>query len=104
MYVLFCFHSSLVQTFNNHMDNTLDDLQENFVCHTIADVQKMQEEFEGWKAAGLQDDNKTYDELNGLTTQMAELGSTENPYTTLTPEVTQPKYLKHISRKSTHLQ
>jgi len=70
------------------MDNTLDDLHEKFFCHSIADVKQMQEEFEAWKGGRLQEANETYDKLNGITTQMAELGSTENPYTTLTPEVT----------------
>ena len=69
------------------MDNTLDDLQENFVCSTIADVEQMQQEHEKFKSEGLQEANQIYEELNGLTSQMAELGSTDNTYTTLTPEV-----------------
>ncbi len=69
------------------MDNTLDDLQENFVCHSIADVEQMQAEFEEWKSGPLDEANTTYNEVNALTSQMAELGSTDNPYSTLTAEV-----------------
>lgn len=69
------------------MDNTLDDLQESFVCHTIADVEKMQAEFEAWKAEGLQEAKTKYEELSALTEVMAEMGSTDNAYTTLTPTV-----------------
>lgn len=76
-----------MQTFNNWMDNTLDDLQESFVCSTIADVEQLQQEHEEFKAGTLQEANGKYDELNALVTQMAELGSSDNPYTTLTPQV-----------------
>ena len=69
------------------MDNTLDDLQEVVVCHTIADVEQLQQEHEEFKAGALQDANGTYDALNDLVTQMADLGSSDNPYTTLTPQV-----------------
>ena len=69
------------------MDNTLDDLQESFVCNTIEDVQELQSEHEKFKAGELQDASTKYEQLNGLVTQMADLGSSDNPYTTLTPQV-----------------
>ena len=69
------------------MDNTIDDLQEAFVCHTVADVEALQQEHEQFKSGALQEANGKYDELNNLVTQMADLGSSDNPYTTLTPQV-----------------
>lgn len=81
-------------TFNNWMDNTLDDLQEAFVCHTIADVEQLQQEHEEFKAGTLQEANTKYDALNELVTQMAELGSSDNPYTTLTPQDVYEKWCK----------
>ena len=69
------------------MDNTLDDLQEAVVCHTIADVEQLQQEHEEFKAGALQEANTKYDALNELVTQMADLGASDNPYTTLTPQV-----------------
>lgn len=69
------------------LDNTLDDLQENFVCSTIADVEKLQEEHKEFQAGSLQEANAKYDELSKLTETMAGLGSTDNTYTTLTPQV-----------------
>ena len=75
------------QAFNNLMDNTLDDLGESFVCSTIADVEQLQQEHEGFKTGGLQDAKTKYEELSALTEAMAEMGSTDNTYTTLTPTV-----------------
>lgn len=72
--------------FNNWMDQTMDDLKEAFVCSTIADVEELQREHEEFKAGRLQQANTDYEELNGLVTQMADLGATDNPYTTLTPQ------------------
>lgn len=69
------------------MDNVLDDMQESFVCNTIEDVQELQGEHEKFKNGDLQDASGKYDQLNNLVTQMAELGSSDNPYTTLTPQV-----------------
>ena len=69
------------------MDNTLDDLQESLLCSTIADVEKLQEEFEAFKAGGLQEANTSYDDLSALNGEMATLGSTDNTYTTFTMEV-----------------
>lgn len=73
--------------FNNLMDNTLDDLHESFVCSTIEDVQKLQEEHEEFKAGGLKDAETKYNELSTLTEAMTEMGSSDNSYTTLTPQV-----------------
>ena len=77
----------LRQAFNNWMDNAFDDLAEKPVCDNVSDVDGEISKHEEWKNGDLQEANASYDELNGLVTEMAELGSTENPYTTLTPEV-----------------
>ncbi len=69
------------------MVNTLDDLQDSFVCSTIADVEKLQQEHEQFKAEGLQEAKDNYEELSALSQAMAEMGSTDNTYTTLTPTV-----------------
>ncbi len=69
------------------MDNTLDDLQETFVCSTIADVEQLQQEHEDFKTGSLKDSETKYNELSALTEVMAEMGSSDNTYTTLTPEV-----------------
>lgn len=69
------------------MDNTLDDLQETFVCSTIADVEQLQVEHEEFKGSGLQDAETKYNNLSSLAESMAEMGSTDNTYTTLTPTV-----------------
>ena len=69
------------------MDNTLEDLQEPVICSSIGDVEQEQNQFEAYKAGDLQDANTKYEDLNGLVQQMADLGATDNPYTTLTPQV-----------------
>lgn len=69
------------------MDNTLDDLQETFVCSTIADVEQLQQEHEEFKNGGLKEAETKYSELSALTDEMAALGSTDNTYTTFTPTV-----------------
>ncbi len=79
--------SPLLQVFNNWMDQTLDDLNETFVCSTIADVEQLQHEHEEYKAGDLQKGDTDYSELNALVEQMAQLGATDNPYTTLTAQV-----------------
>ena len=65
----------------------MDDLQDAFVCSTVEEVEQLQAELEEFKAGPLQEASANYDELNGFVTTMAELGSTDNPYTTLTPTV-----------------
>ena len=79
--------SLTLQAFNNLMDNTLDDLQETFVCSTIADVEQLQQEHEDFKTGGLKEAETKYNELSALSEAMAELGSTDNTYTALTPTV-----------------
>lgn len=69
------------------MDNTLDDLGEDIFCSTIADVEQLQQEHEDFKNGGLKEAETKYNELSGLTEAMNEMGSTENTYTTLTPQV-----------------
>ena len=69
------------------MDNTLDDLAETEVCSSITDVEALQAKHEEFKTGDLQEANVKYDELNGLVTTMAEMGSSENPYTALSPQV-----------------
>jgi hypothetical protein len=69
------------------VENTLDDLQETFVCSTIQDVEKLQEEHEDFKSGSLKDAETKYNELSALTEAMVEMGSTDNTYTTLTPTV-----------------
>ena len=69
------------------MDNTLDDLGESILCSTIADVEKLQQEHEGFKTGGLKEAETKYNELSALTEAMAAMGSTDNTYTTLTPTV-----------------
>ena len=69
------------------MDNAFEDLQEVPACDNVADAESLIAANETWKNEPLQGASGQYDELNGLVQQMAELGSTENPYTTLTPEV-----------------
>ncbi|XP_065919404.1 alpha-actinin-1-like [Dysidea avara] len=71
--------------FNNWMDNAIDDLQDTFNIHSIAEVEQLQAEHEEFKANALQEANGRYEELNGYVQQMADMGSTDNPYTTLTP-------------------
>lgn len=77
----------LLQTFNNWMDNTLDDLQETFSCSKVSDVEELQADLEKFKEGPLQEASTNYDTLNNLVQQMADLGATENPYSTLTPQV-----------------
>jgi len=83
------FYSSLIplKNFNNWMDNAIDDLQDTFNIHSIAEVEQLQAEHEEFKANALQEANGRYEELNGYVQQMADMGSTDNPYTTLTPNV-----------------
>ena len=69
------------------MDGTFDDLHEPQRSDSIPEANQLVAEHETWKGGPLQEANAKYDELNGLVHQMAELGSTDNPYTTLTPEV-----------------
>lgn len=76
-----------MQTFNNWMDNTLDDLQETFSCSKVSDVEELQADLEKFKEGPLQEASTNYDALNNLVQQMADLGATENPYSTLTPQV-----------------
>lgn len=80
--------------FNNWMENTMDDLQDAFVCSSTEEVEQLQNELEEFKSGSLQDASGKYDELNGLVTMMAELGSTDNPYTTLTPTLVYDKWCK----------
>ncbi|XP_064403007.1 alpha-actinin-1-like [Halichondria panicea] len=79
-------------TFNNWMDNTLDDLAETEVCSSITDVEALQAKHEEFKTGDLQEANVKYDELNGLVTTMAEMGSSENPYTALSPQAVYDKW------------
>ena len=72
------------------MDNAVEDLQEVPVCDSVAEVEAIIAANDEWKSSALQDASTQYDALNNLVQQMADLGSTENPYTTLTPEVKYP--------------
>ena len=69
------------------MDNAADDLQDRFNVHSIEEAEQLQAEHENFKAEALQEASGNYDELNGFATSMADMGSTDNPYTTLTPTV-----------------
>ena len=69
------------------MDNAADDLQDRFNVHSIEEAEQLQTEHENFKAEALQEASGKYDELNGYAAAMAEMGSTDNPYTTLTPTV-----------------
>ena len=69
------------------MDNAFDDLQEQPVCDAIGDAESELAKHEEWKNSELKTADDNYNALNGLVSSMAELGSTDNPYTTLTPEV-----------------
>lgn len=69
------------------MDNTIDDLHDQFSCSTIADVEKLQAQFEEFKSGELQNASAQYTEVANLVAEMANLGSTDNPYTSLTAEV-----------------
>ena len=69
------------------MDQTQDDLNEEFVCSTIADVEELQAELETFKAGELQEGATRYDGLDALVQQAHDLGGVDNPYTTLTPQV-----------------
>jgi hypothetical protein len=79
------------------MDNAFDDLREVPACDTISDAEGVINDNETWKSGPLQEASAKYDELNDLVQQMADLGSTENPYTTLTPEVILIMYAPLIS-------
>lgn len=69
------------------MDNAFDDLQEVPVCDNVAEADDLIANHELWKSEPLQQASQQYEELNSLVQEMADLGSTDNPYTTLTPEV-----------------
>ena len=69
------------------MDTTTDDLNEPPTCDSIAEAEQLVSEQEAWKAGPLQEASSQYNELNGLVEQLAELGSSENPYTPLEPQV-----------------
>lgn len=69
------------------MDGTFDDLHEPQMSDSIPEAEQLVAEHEEWKAGPLQDASAKYDELNGLVQQMADLGSTDNPYSAQTPEV-----------------
>ena len=69
------------------MDNAFDDLQEVPVCDNIAEADELIANHELWKSDPLQQASQQYEELNSLVQEMADLGSTDNPYTTLTAEV-----------------
>lgn len=79
-------------TFNNWMDTTADDLHEPPTCDSIAEADQLVSEQEAWKTGPLQEASSQYNELNGLVEQLAELGSSENPYTTLSPEAVYEKW------------
>ena len=79
-------------TFNNWMDNTIDDLHDQFSCSTIADVEKLQAQFEEFKSGELQNASAQYTEVANLVAEMANLGSTDNPYTSLTAEYIYEKW------------
>ena len=69
------------------MDGTLDDLHEPQRSDSVPEAESLVAEHEEWKGGPLAEANAKYEELNGLVQEMAELGSTENPYSALTPEV-----------------
>lgn len=75
------------------MDNAFDDLQEVPVCDNIAEADELIANHELWKSDPLQQASQQYEELNSLVQEMADLGSTDNPYTTLTAEVRSGHYL-----------
>lgn len=93
------FTSHSVQTFNNWMDNTLDDLAETAVCSSISDVEELQSKHEQFKQTDLQDANGKYEELNNLVTEMAELGSSDNPYTALSAQVSVKNTVGYVLQK-----
>ena len=80
------------------MDNAADDLQDRFNVHSIEEAEQLQAEHETFKAESLQEASTNYEELNSFVTQMAEMGSTENPYSTLTPTVCilTPRYIEWV--------
>ena len=73
--------------FNDWMNKVTDDLQDGLNVHSIEEAEQLQAEFEKFKAGALQEAAANYDELNNFATSMAEMGSLDNPYTTLTPTV-----------------
>ena len=85
-------HTHSLQTFNNWIDNTLDDLQEALNTTSSAEVEAVVKEHEEFKAGALQLGSSDYDELSALVQQMADLGSSDNPYTTLTAQVGTPAF------------
>jgi actinin alpha len=88
--------------FNNWMDNAFDDLREVPACDTISDAEGVINDNETWKSGPLQEASAKYDELNDLVQQMADLGSTENPYTTLTPEGVYEKWCSLLDAVPAH--
>ena len=77
------------------MDGTLDDLHEPQRSDSVPEAESLVAEHEQWKGGPLAEANAKYEELNGLVQEMAELGSTENPYSALTPEVCQLAFVQH---------
>ncbi|XP_003386482.1 PREDICTED: alpha-actinin-1-like [Amphimedon queenslandica] len=88
--------------FNNWMDNAFEDLQEVPVCDNVADAEALIATNETWKNGPLQEASAQYDSLNSLVQDMAELGSTENPYTTLTPEDVYNKWCSLLDAVPNH--
>jgi actinin alpha len=84
------------------MDNAFDDLREVPACDTISDAEGVINDNETWKSGPLQEASAKYDELNDLVQQMADLGSTENPYTTLTPEGVYEKWCSLLDAVPAH--
>lgn len=75
------------------MDSANEDLQEVPVCDSITDAESLIAAHKTWSGGPLQEAGQKYEELNNLVQQMADLGSTDNAYTTLTPEVREKKRL-----------
>ena len=79
------------------MDIAADDLHEPPTCDSIAEADKLVSDQEAWKVGPLQEASSQYNELNELVEKLAELGSSENPYTTLSPEAS-PKEIGLLAK------
>lgn len=71
--------------FNNWLEGAKEDLMDMFSVHTIDEIQELLDAHEAFKA-NMSAAQEEYESISMLVQEMNELGCTDNPYTTLTPE------------------
>lgn len=78
--------------FNTWMDNVMDDLHDTFSVHSVKEVEELQAQHETFKNTTLKEGDGYYEALNGLAEQLAAAGSSENQYTSHTPQSVYDKW------------